>query len=146
MLPSRPWPLWLLTCALLIGFPFQTLVHWLGAMDAGILHPQGDSPGPVLLGTVLFSAIVAPVVLGVGWLCLRHYRPGITLLVWRGERPARSALATAASIVAMAFLLGEIVEGIQGRSHWFEYLWPAYLCLWFAWLAAMRAAAVGRSA
>lgn len=143
MMPSRSWPWWTLTGLLLIGGPLVSLCYWLAVLEAGLLPHDKDSISIPLFGSLVLTALIAPVVLGSAWFCLRRYRAGLSLLAWRSDRPWRSLLVTLAWFPAVGLLLLEIVVSLGRPVFWHDYLWPAYLCLWLPWLVGMRAAAIG---
>ena len=141
-MPSRSTPLWWLTAAVLSGFPALNFVYWPQVLRSGVLPSDGDSIGIPMFGSILAALILSPVILGVAWLCLRRYNPDTRLWSWRQDRPVRSIGVTVlfggASVAAAAGALNDINLSLP----WYEYLWPAYLLFWLAWLLGLRAAAV----
>lgn len=145
MMPSRAWPWWVLTSTLLISFPLVNFAYQMGVLEAGILPPYRDSPGPALFAGFVLFVLASPIILGFASLCLRRYNPDNRLLAWRRDRPWRSTLATAACLAGCVVLLREIANSLGHLSYWFDCLWLAYYSLWLPWLAGMRAAVVGQA-
>ncbi len=146
MMPSRPWPWWLLTGLLLTSFPLVSLAYWIAVLEADLLPPVRDSISIPIFASVIATLLATPVILGIAWLCLQRYPDSSLFLAWRRDRPWRSVLVTLACLLAAGSLCWEIVAALRASSFWHDYLWPAYLGLWLPWLAGMRAAAMGRTA
>jgi hypothetical protein len=71
-MPLRPWPLWLLTWALIIGFPVVNWVYWPQVLYSGVLSPDSDSIGIPMFNSILVSVILMPFILTLAWICLRN--------------------------------------------------------------------------
>lgn len=141
-MPSRAWPLWLLTGLLLIGFPVFNFVYWPRVLRSGVLPPEGDSIAIAMFGSFVVALIAAPIVTGAAWLCLRRYNPAGRFAAWRTDRPIRSAAVTTVfgGLAAACGIM--LVVNTDARSPWYEYLWTGYGGLWMLWLLGLRAAAV----
>ena len=143
-MPSRSWPLWLLTGLVLLGFPVVNFIYWPRVLRSGTLPPDADSIGIPMFGSVLLALIASPLVLGIGWLCLRRYNPETRLTAWRKDRPYRSALVTLTFGAGAALTMAVVFEALKADAPWYEYLWTGYCVLWVPWFVALRAAAVAQ--
>jgi len=141
-MPARPWPLWLLTGLVAAGFPAINFVYWPQVLRSGVLPPHGDSIGIPMLGSILFTLVASPIVLGVAWLCLRRYNPSARVSAWRRDRPYRSILATLTFGAGAAFLSAAALSDLAKDLPWYEYLWSGYSVIAVLWLLALRAAVV----
>ena len=61
---------------------------------AEFLPPDADSAAIPIFSTILATLLlIAPIVVGLTWFCLRGYQPA-GFLVWRRDRPVASMVAT----------------------------------------------------
>jgi hypothetical protein len=141
-MPSRPWPLWLLTGLLLVAFPPLNFVYWPQVLRSGVLPPDGDNIAIPMFASIPVAILATPVLFGIAWLCLRRYNPQARFTAFRRDRPKRSILATFLFGGVAALLVIELVSEASAIQPWYEYLWPAYFALWFPWLLGLRAAAI----
>ena len=141
-LPSRAWPLWVLTGLVVIGFPAVNFIYWPEVLRSGVLPPHGDSIAIPMFGSVLATLVLSPLILGVTWVSLRRYNPATRLGSWRRDRPYFSALATLLFGGVAALIVAVILDLLDPGQPWYAYLWPAYFALWLPWLLGLRAAAI----
>lgn len=141
-MPSRPWPLWLLTGLVLLGFPVVNFIYWPQVLRSGVLPVDGDSIGIPIFGSILAALVLSPLILGVTWLCLRRYNPKTRFIGWRSDRPIRTATATLSLGSAAALLAIALLSDLRTDSPWYEYLWSVYFALWVPWLLGLRAPVV----
>lgn len=95
-----------------------------------------------MFGSILTMLIVAPVILGLSWFCLRRYNPDVKLWSWRRDRPLRSIVATILFGGASLVLVIGVLDSLRLWLPWYEYLWTAYFIAWLPWLLGLRAAVV----
>lgn len=138
-MPSRASVLWMLTAVLIVAFPVLNFVYWPEVLKSGVLPSEGDSIAIPMLGSLLVTLIASPIVLGVAWMCYRRYNPTTRFLVFRLDRPGRSAVATAIFGISAAILCFGALADAARVMPWYEYLWPAYMMLTSAWLLTLRA-------
>lgn len=147
-MPSHPWPIWVLTLALLIGLPTVNYVYWPLVAETGALPPDGDSIGIAIYGSWIVMLVLSPIILGVSWLCLWRYNPETKLWTWRSDRPMRSTIATTVSLLPVTLLLFDLATGVASGIKlawpWFEFLPIAYKSMWLPWVLALRSAYVGQ--
>ena len=141
-MPSKPWPIWVLSCFLIVGLPLFSAVYWPQLAQAGALPAEIGPPMIPILESVYAAAILAPFVLAITYLCLRRYNPETRLLSWRRERPIRSIFLTIVFVAAAAELAMLLGLYFSADEPWYEYLWTLYGAAWIAWLLALRAAGV----
>ena len=141
-MPTRSWPLWLLTASLLIAFPILNFIYWPLVLQSGVLPPEADSIGIPMFGSVFVAVVASPIMIGVSWLCLRRYNAATRLTAMRRDRPYRTASATLIfGGLATLLLFGAVAEALTGPP-WYEWLCSAYTALWVAWMLAMRASLI----
>ena len=140
LMPTGTVPLWLLTAAVLIGFPVTNFLYWPYVLKAGALPPEADSIGIPIVGSILIAIIASPAILITACLCFRRYNPDTRLLAWRTDRPWRSSVASLLFGVPPALNAGVSLAEIFLALPWYEYLWTAYALLISCWLLALRAA------
>lgn len=138
-MPSRALVLWLLTAVLIIAYPVLNFVYWPEVLKSGVLPPDGDSIAIPMFNSLLVALIASPIVLGTAWICYRRYNPSTRFLVFRLDRPGRSAVATAIFGISAAILCFGALADAARVMPWYEYLWPAYMILTSAWLLTLRA-------
>lgn len=141
-MPSKPWPMWVLTAAVLVGFPLTNFIYWPVVLRAGVLPPEGDTIIIPMLGSVFSAVVTSPFVLGAAWLCLRRYNSAARLLAWRRERLGLSVVATGLFGGAAALLGGQILADVIEGMPWYDLIWHAYAAVCIAWLLGLRAAAI----
>lgn len=138
-MPSRTSALWMLTAVLMVAYPVLNFVYWPEVLKSGVLPPDGDSIAIPMFGSLLVTLIASPIVVGVAWMCYRRYNPSTRFLVFRLDRPYRSAVATGVfGISATVLCCGALADAARSMP-WYEYLWPAYMMLTSAWLLTLRA-------
>ena len=143
-MPSRPWPLWLLTAALILALPVVSLAYWPLVLQSGVLPPHSDSVLIPMINDLVVAIVISPIVLGAAVLCLQGYNPETRLAAWRRDRPVRSVVASAALGGPAVALAGLVIIEDGGDWPWYEYLWTGYGLLWIAWFLALRAAVIDR--
>ena len=143
-MPSRPWPLWMLTGALILGLPVLSFIYWPLVLQSGVLPPHADSIAIPMFNDVLVAIVLSPIVLGVACLCLREYNPETRLLAWRRDRPVRSTVFTVILGGPAAGLAALLIIDVRPDWPWYEHLWAGYGLLWISWFMALRAAAIER--
>lgn len=141
-MPRTSTPLWLLTAALLLGFPAINFLYWPQVLESGVLRPEADSIGIPIFGSILVAIVAAPFVVGATWFCLRRYNPETRLLVWRHDRPWRTLAASLALGVPPVLIAGVCVADLGLALPWYEHLWTAYSIGLSYWLLTLRAAVV----
>lgn len=141
-MPTRALPLWLFTIALLIGAPIVNIVYWLQVLASGTLPHDGDAVAIPMAGGVILTLMLAPLVLGTAWICLRRYDPGTRLAAWRQDRPVRSLLATLVFGGPALVLAAGAVHDLLTPGPWYEHIPVALSVPCIIWLLAMRAAFV----
>ena len=143
-MPKHPWPIWLLTIILLIGYPVTALVYY--PLELETWSPEerlkGDSLSIPLGLSFLVAFFATPLFMGLTWFCLRRYRGGGSLFVWRSDRLIRTVLVTLILGSPAAIILIATVISIPQSRYWFDLLWPAYSVLLSAYLLCLRAALV----
>ena len=141
-MPSRDSPIWLLTAALIFGFPLANWLYWPQVLRSGVLPPEGDSIMIPMVGSVLLAVVASPFLLALATICLRRYNPRTKLFAWRRDRPIRSAVATlmfgGAAIVLAAFAARALTLALP----WYEHIITAYVAAVILWLLALRAAVI----
>lgn len=141
-MPSRAWPLWLLTTLILVAFPVTNFIYWVEVLRSGVLPPDGDSIMIPIVGGVCATLLASPLVMGAAIFCLRRYNSEACLMAWRKDRPYRSAILTLfLGGLALTIAVGLIAD-IKLELPWYEHLWTAYLILLILWLLGLRAAAI----
>jgi hypothetical protein len=143
-MPSRAFPLWMLTGALIIGRPVVSFIYWPLALQSGALPADADSIAIPMISDVVATILISPIVLGVAILCLRRYNPKTRLATWRRDRPVRSTVATVALGGPAAALVTVIIIDVRADWPWYEHLWTGYGLLLISWLLALRAAVIER--
>ncbi|ODN70435.1 hypothetical protein [Methylobrevis pamukkalensis] len=141
-MPTRSWPLWLLTDLLLVLFPVLNFIYWPAVLRSGTLSPSEDSIAIPIYGSVLTMVLAVPVVMAIAWLCLRRYNPDTRVAAWRWDRPVRSIVATCLFGGAVMVILYAVVADRVVGLPWYDYLWPGYALLRVPWLLGLRAAVV----
>lgn len=141
-MPSRSWPLWVLSCSLLLSLPVLSFIYWPMVLRSGVLPTDADSIGIPMFNDLLTAVLGAPIVLGIAWLCFRRYNPETRLAAWRSDRPARSLLATLILGGAAGALTVLLLAVTRLDWPWYEHLWTGYALLWVWWFLALRAALI----
>lgn len=142
-MPSRAWPLWVLTLIVLVGLPAMNFVYWPQVLRSGVLPPDGDTIAIPMYGSVVFALEGVPFVIGVAWLCLRGYGPDTRLRAWRRDRPLRSLVATVVFVAPAAWLTIEgLILSLAAAQPGYEHLWSAYYAVVVLWLLTLRAAVI----
>lgn len=141
---SHPLPLWVLTGALILGLPVLSFIYWPLVLQSGVSPPHSDSIAIPMFNDVLAAVFLSPIVLGVGYLCLREYNPETRLAAWRRDRPVRSTVATVLLGGPGAALAAIVILDLRRDWPWHEHLWTGYGLLWIWWFMALRAAAIDR--
>ncbi len=141
-MPSRPWPFWLLTVWLIVGFPTVSWIYWPQVLDSGVLDPNADSVIIPMVESIIVAVLAAPFLLFVAWLCLRRYNSKARWLAWRTDRLVRSLTATSLAIVLASSVLYLVLADVADDWPWYEYLWPAYFLFWIPWALGLRAAVI----
>ena len=141
-MPSKPWPIWFLSCFLIVGLPLFSAIYWPQLAQAGVLPPEAGPPITAIIESIYAAAILAPFVLALTYLCVRRYNPATRLLSWRRERPIRSIFLTVVFVALAAELAMLLGLHFSADEPWYEYLWTIYGAAWIAWLLALRAAGV----
>ncbi len=127
---------------LLAFYPVLNFVYWPQVLRSGVLPPDGDSIGIPMYDSILVTIVASPVVLGIAWLCLRHYNPATRLATIRWERPIRTVAASLVFGGAAVLAVIGIVAELGRAMPWYEYLWAGYALAWMAWLLGVRAAVI----
>jgi len=141
-MPSRSWPLWILSVVLLLALPALSFIYWPLVLQSGVLPTEADSIGIPMFYDLFSAFILAPIVLGTAWLCLRRYNPDVRLAAWRWDRPTRTLLASMVLGGAAASLAVLLLMDAGSDWPWYEHLWTGYAVLWICWFLAMRAAVI----
>lgn len=149
-MPSRPYPLWLLTLALVVGVPVLNVYYWMQVGKAGIYPPENDAVVgmSMTVGTILWIAMFAPAIIGITESCLKRYNPASKILTWRRDRLMRSLLATLAfggAAVGLGLILASDLHRLSGSAPWYEFIPVCVQPPAIAWLLAMRAALIDQS-
>lgn len=134
--------LWLLTIALLLGFPLVSFYYWGGVLRSGTLPADADSVMIPAMGSIGLAIFASPVIVGITWLCARRYNPATRWTAWRADRPWRSRLVSIGFCGFAAMLLALLIAGGAGPLEPYEYSWIAYGALWLPWLLGLRAALI----
>jgi hypothetical protein len=144
-MPKSPWPIWLLTWALIIGFPVISSV-WLDVWvdtwsEADRMH--GDSVGIPMIGNIILTLLIAPLILALSSYCLRRYNPETTLLSWRPDKLRRSVVATCllGGLAASWLVVGTLIAAAQATI-WPDALFVIYCVLWALLALMWRAACI----
>jgi len=145
-MPREAWPIWLFSLLLLLGFPVMNVVYWDAVARSRVLPANGDAIMIPIMGGVVATLIVSPVVLGIAWLCLRRYNPETRLSAWRRDRPLRTILATLVFGGLAALLLAGSIDDFVHSTLWYDRFWVGYFVGWVAWLLALRAALIDQRA
>lgn len=138
-MPSRASVLWMLTALLIVAYPVLNFVYWPEVLKSGVLPSDGDSIGIPMFGSLLVTLVASPIVMGMAWMCYRRYNPSTRFLVFRLDRPWRSAVATGIFGISAAILCFVALTDAARAMPWYEYLCPAYMVLTSAWLLTLRA-------
>ncbi|WP_156347780.1 MULTISPECIES: hypothetical protein [unclassified Sphingomonas] len=138
-MPSRASVLWMLTALLIAAYPVPNFIYWPEILKSGVLPVDGDSIGIPMFGSLLVTLVVSPIVIGMAWMCYRRYNPSTRFLVYRLDRPLRSAVATGIFGVSAAIICFAALADAVRAMPWYEYLWPAYMLFISAWLLTLRA-------
>lgn len=141
-MPEKPWPIWLLVFALLVGCPAVSFIYFPLLLRSGTLPFDGDSIAIPLAGSLEVTVVLSPFVLAIAWACLRNYNSRAKLLAWRRDRPVRSLCATLAFGSAAALFAVATVELARSSIFWFDGLWVAYSALWVLFMVLLRAAVI----
>jgi hypothetical protein len=115
---------------------------------AEFLTPDADSAAIPIFSTLFVTLIlIAPIVLGLAWFCLRRYQPA-GLLVWRGDRPVASVVATilffAVTIPLCWVLAADYVFRSPPLPAYEYYALPVPLA-GIVWLMALRTALISKA-
>lgn len=138
----KPVILWVYTSLLIFGFPIANIIYYDRLLASGALSPDVDSVAIPMFGGVILTAICAPFVLAITWLCLRHFNVGTKLLAWRVDRPLRSFAATLACVTMAITLIAATITDFSKSLPSYEYILTYYSLLWIPWLLWLRAAVI----
>ena len=139
-LPRSVLPYWLLSVGVVVGFPVTSLVYFPALLNSGALPTNGDSISIPMFESTIFAVIIAPLVAGVTYVCLRHYRSDGSLLIWRRDRPALSFIVSFIFGSPAILLILSAAQIVFERLPLIEYIWIPYTAICLAWLSALRAA------
>jgi hypothetical protein len=131
-----------MTCLLLVGMPAGNQIYWIAANQAGVPRPDGNSSVLDLIALTLFALVLAPILLGITWFCLRRYNPDARLLAWRSDQLLRSSIATLLFGGTAVFLTFLVVTGLTSGGPWYDQVPIIYLGLWIPWALMLRAALI----
>jgi hypothetical protein len=143
-LPRSVWPYWLLAAAVVAGFPITSFVYYPALLGTGTLPPDGDSIAIPMFGSVIVAVVSAPGVLLLTYMCLRKYKPGGTVLIWRRDRPVSSIILTLCFGVPVVALIAFAVQDAFAPYPLVESISTPYGLICVVWLMALRAAALSR--
>ena len=143
-MPKYPWPIWLLTIILLIGYPVTALIYFPLEVETWSAEERlrGDSLAIPLGASFFVALLAAPLLMGLTWFCLRRYRGGGSLFVWRSDRMIWSVFVTLILGGPAAILLIATAISVPQTRYWFDLLWSAYAVLLIVYLLYLRAALV----
>ena len=143
-MPKYPWPIWLLTIILLIGYPVTALIYFPLEVETWSAEERlsGDSLAIPLGASFFVALLAAPLLMGLTWFCLRRYRGGGSIFVWRSDRLILSVLATLILGGPAAILLIATAISVPQTRYWFDLLWSVYAVLLIVYLLYLRAALV----
>jgi hypothetical protein len=141
-LPNSVWPYWLLSAAVVFGLPLTSLVYFSAVLRSGLLPANADSISIPIFGSVILAIVLVPVTSLITYLCVRRYKVGGTLLLWRHDRMIQSLVLSVifgGPAVALIYAMGEVVFT---KSAAFDFIPMPYFVVCVAWLAGLRAAAL----
>ena len=139
-LGEQEWPIWVVTGALPLTLPPISIVFYRQLLNSGTLDPMADSIAIPIMGHIMATFVIAPVVLAITWACLWRYEGGGDLVGWDGQRPWRSLAATLVLGIPAVTIAGGVAADIVAGQVWYEYLWNFYFGLWATWFLLLRAA------
>jgi hypothetical protein len=142
VMPERGRPIWLLATLVVFGLPATAFAFYPAVLATGKLTPDEDSIAIPMFGSILFAALMGPIVAVITYLCMQKYQAGARVTEWRKDKPIWSFAVSAFFLLPVLILSLWVAATPFSRFALQRLIWFPYASCCIAWCVALRSAAL----